>query len=54
VITAVLLTEALAPHLARPGGRIVSVSSIAVCVVPAPTVRPRRQYTAGHWDSPKN
>ncbi|WP_330180192.1 SDR family oxidoreductase [Nocardia sp. NBC_01503] len=29
VITAVLLTEALIPHLIRPGGRIVSVSSIA-------------------------
>ncbi|MEV6767281.1 SDR family oxidoreductase [Nocardia sp. NPDC051030] len=29
VITAVLLTEALLPHLTRPGGRIVSVSSIA-------------------------
>ncbi|MGC5028042.1 SDR family NAD(P)-dependent oxidoreductase [Tsukamurella sp. DT100] len=29
VITAVLATEALRPHLARPGGRIVSISSIA-------------------------
>nr|WP_067814438.1 SDR family oxidoreductase [Nocardia inohanensis] len=29
VITAVLLTEALVPHLTKPGGRIVSVSSIA-------------------------
>ncbi|MVU83869.1 SDR family oxidoreductase [Nocardia sp. ET3-3] len=29
VVTAVLLTEALLPHIARPGGRIVSVSSIA-------------------------
>ncbi|MGW5107300.1 SDR family NAD(P)-dependent oxidoreductase [Nocardia sp. NPDC004123] len=29
VLTAVLLTEALIPHLTRPGGRIVSVSSIA-------------------------
>ncbi|BEK85445.1 SDR family NAD(P)-dependent oxidoreductase [Nocardia seriolae] len=29
VITAVLPTEALLPYLARPGGRIISVSSIA-------------------------
>jgi 3-oxoacyl-[acyl-carrier protein] reductase len=29
VLTAVLLTEALRPRLARPGGRIVSISSIA-------------------------
>lgn len=29
VLTAVLLTEALLPHLRRPGGRIVQVSSIA-------------------------
>lgn len=29
VLTAVLLTEALIPHMTRPGGRIVSVSSIA-------------------------
>ncbi|MCU1639863.1 MAG: short-chain dehydrogenase [Nocardia sp.] len=29
VITAVLLTEALIPHFTAPGGRIVSVSSIA-------------------------
>ncbi|MGW5226919.1 SDR family NAD(P)-dependent oxidoreductase [Nocardia niigatensis] len=29
VLTAVLLTEALIPHMSRPGGRIVSVSSIA-------------------------
>lgn len=29
VITALLLTEALKPHLARPGGRIVGVSSVA-------------------------
>ena len=29
VITAVLVTEALRPHLVRPGGRIVSISSIA-------------------------
>jgi 3-oxoacyl-[acyl-carrier protein] reductase len=29
VLTAVLLTEALMPHLARPGGRIVAMSSIA-------------------------
>ncbi|GAB2511607.1 SDR family NAD(P)-dependent oxidoreductase [Nocardia heshunensis] len=29
VLTAVLLTEALAPHMATPGGRIVAVSSIA-------------------------
>jgi 3-oxoacyl-[acyl-carrier protein] reductase len=29
VMTAVLLTTALAPHLRRPGGRIVNVSSIA-------------------------
>ncbi len=29
VISAVLVTEALRPHLARPGGRVVSVGSIA-------------------------
>ncbi|MFF3408987.1 SDR family NAD(P)-dependent oxidoreductase [Streptomyces sp. NPDC002742] len=29
VLTAVLLTEALLPHLRRPGGRIVQLSSIA-------------------------
>ncbi|AYF75795.1 SDR family oxidoreductase [Nocardia yunnanensis] len=29
VVTAVLITEALLPHLTSPGGRIVSVSSIA-------------------------
>ncbi|MFE3195787.1 SDR family NAD(P)-dependent oxidoreductase [Nocardia sp. NPDC059240] len=29
VLTAVLLTEALVPHMAAPGGRIVAVSSIA-------------------------
>jgi 3-oxoacyl-[acyl-carrier protein] reductase len=29
VLTAVLLTTAIAPHLRRPGGRIVNVSSIA-------------------------
>ncbi|MFE3224939.1 SDR family NAD(P)-dependent oxidoreductase [Nocardia sp. NPDC059228] len=29
VLTAVLLTETLIPHMTRPGGRIVSVSSIA-------------------------
>ncbi|MBL1076491.1 SDR family oxidoreductase [Nocardia sp. 2] len=29
VITAVLATEALLPHIRRPGGRIISVSSIA-------------------------
>ena len=29
VVTTVLLTEALLPHLARPGGRIVSMSSVA-------------------------
>ncbi|WP_067712855.1 SDR family NAD(P)-dependent oxidoreductase [Nocardia yamanashiensis] len=29
VLTAVLLTEALIPHITSPGGRIVSVSSIA-------------------------
>jgi 3-oxoacyl-[acyl-carrier protein] reductase len=29
VLTAVLLTTALAPHLRRPGGRIVTISSIA-------------------------
>lgn len=29
VVTAVMLTEALLPHIKRPGGRIVSVSSIA-------------------------
>ncbi|MFC7264556.1 SDR family NAD(P)-dependent oxidoreductase [Streptomyces lutosisoli] len=29
VLTAVLLTEALLPHLLRPGGRIVQLSSIA-------------------------
>lgn len=29
VLTAVLLTFALTPHLARPGGRIISMSSIA-------------------------
>ncbi|TWS25139.1 SDR family oxidoreductase [Tsukamurella sputi] len=28
-ITAVLATEALRPHLARPGGRVISISSIA-------------------------
>lgn len=29
VLSAVLLTEALLPHLARPGGRVVAMSSIA-------------------------
>lgn len=29
VLTAVLLTEALLPHLTRPGGRVVATSSIA-------------------------
>ncbi len=29
VLTAVLLTEALLPHLSRPGGRIVAMSSVA-------------------------
>ncbi|WP_019931050.1 SDR family NAD(P)-dependent oxidoreductase [Nocardia sp. BMG111209] len=29
VVTAVLVTEALLPHFTRPGGRIVSISSIA-------------------------
>jgi 3-oxoacyl-[acyl-carrier protein] reductase len=29
VLTAVLLTEALLPHLARPGGRIIAMSSVA-------------------------
>ncbi|WP_129305508.1 SDR family oxidoreductase [Streptomyces sp. L2] len=29
VLTSVLLTEALLPHLARPGGRIVHLSSVA-------------------------
>lgn len=29
VLTAVLLTEALIPHIARPGGRIVHLSSVA-------------------------
>lgn len=29
VLTAVLLTKALLPHIARPGGRIVAMSSIA-------------------------
>lgn len=29
VLTTVLLTEALLPHLARPGGRIVAMSSVA-------------------------
>lgn len=36
VITAVLATEALRPHLARPGGRIVSISSIAGLRGPGP------------------
>lgn len=36
VITAVLTTEALRPHLARPGGRIVSISSIAGLRGPGP------------------
>ncbi|WP_216898484.1 SDR family NAD(P)-dependent oxidoreductase [Nocardia alni] len=36
LITAVLLTEALLPHLIRPGGRIVSVSSIAALRGPGP------------------
>ncbi len=29
VMTAVLLTEALLPHLSRPGGRIIAMSSVA-------------------------
>ena len=29
VLTAVLITEALLPHLSRPGGRIVAMSSVA-------------------------
>lgn len=29
VLTAVLLTEALLPHLTRPGGRIIAMSSVA-------------------------
>ncbi len=29
VLTAVLLTEALLPHLSRPGGRIIAMSSVA-------------------------
>ncbi|MEC4616221.1 SDR family oxidoreductase [Tsukamurella tyrosinosolvens] len=36
VVTAVLATEALRPHLARPGGRIVSISSIAGLRGPGP------------------
>ena len=36
VITAVLATVALRPHLSRPGGRIVSISSIAGLRGPGP------------------
>ncbi|MCS3780195.1 SDR family NAD(P)-dependent oxidoreductase [Tsukamurella ocularis] len=36
VITAVLATEALRPYLTRPGGRIVSISSIAGLRGPGP------------------
>lgn len=36
VITAVLATEALRPHLSRPGGRIVTISSIAGLRGPGP------------------
>jgi 3-oxoacyl-[acyl-carrier protein] reductase len=36
VLTAVLLTEALLPNLARPGGRIVAMSSVAGVRGPGP------------------
>jgi 3-oxoacyl-[acyl-carrier protein] reductase len=41
LLTAALLTTAVEPHLRRPGGRIVNISSIAASEAAASPTRPR-------------
>ncbi|MEI2707140.1 MAG: SDR family oxidoreductase [Ilumatobacteraceae bacterium] len=43
VLSAVLTTEALKPMLARPGGRVISISSASSAVVAATWPTPRRR-----------
>lgn len=52
VLTAVLLTEALLPHIRRPGGRIVQLSSIACCAARDRTAAPRAGSTRTPTTSP--
>lgn len=52
VLTAVLLTEALLPHVRRPGGRIVQLSSIASLRGPARTAARRAGSTRTPTISP--
>lgn len=52
VLTAVLLTEALLPHIRRPGGRIVQLSSIASLRGRGRTAAPRPGSTRTPTTSP--